>query len=82
MKNYQFKNLDPKRSSNMRAIKSKNTAIEIILRKALFAKGLRYRIHYKNLPGTPDIVFVKKKWLFFVIVNSGTVKIGLQKKRR
>ena len=49
------------RSENMRRIRSKNTKPELSLRRALFAKGLRYRIHAKNLPGKPDVVFRKQK---------------------
>lgn len=54
------------RSYCMSRIKSKNTKIEMLLRKILFAKGLRYRIHYKKLPGVPDIVFLKEKIVVFV----------------
>jgi len=43
----------------MRAIKSKNSRPEIQIRKALFASGLRYRIHFRDLPGSPDIVFTR-----------------------
>ncbi|WP_299989318.1 very short patch repair endonuclease [uncultured Pontibacter sp.] len=51
----------------MSANKSKNTKPEIKLRKQLFAKGLRgYRIHYKSIPGRPDIVFTKAKVAIFV----------------
>lgn len=54
-----------KRSQIMSKIRSKDTKIEIKLRKALWAKGLRgYRIHYK-LPGKPDIVFPRKKLAVF-----------------
>ncbi|WPV65411.1 very short patch repair endonuclease [Chitinophaga sp. LS1] len=55
-----------KRSEVMSKIRSKNTKPEILLRKALFAKGYRYRIHNKLLPGKPDIVFVKYKIAIFV----------------
>ena len=55
-----------KRSEVMSKIPSKNTKPEIILRKALFAKGFRYRINYKKLPGKPDIVFPKYKIVIFV----------------
>jgi len=55
-----------KRSEVMSKIRSKNTKPEIALRKALFAKGLRYRINYKKLPGKPDIVFPKYKIAIFV----------------
>ena len=54
-----------KRSEVMSKIPSKNTKPEIILRKALFAKGFRYRINYKKLPGKPDIVFPKYKIVIF-----------------
>ncbi|RYD98571.1 MAG: DNA mismatch endonuclease Vsr [Sphingobacteriales bacterium] len=50
----------------MRAVKSKNTAPEVLLRKALFKLGFRYRLHSKFLPGSPDIVFRKKKKVIFV----------------
>jgi DNA mismatch endonuclease (patch repair protein) len=49
----------------MSAIKSKNTGPEIILRRALWTKGLRYRINVKSLPGKPDIVFSKVKTAVF-----------------
>jgi len=44
------------RSQRMRAIQSCNTRPEVVLRRALFKLGLRYRLHRKDLPGTPDIV--------------------------
>eukprot|EP01156_Anaeramoeba_ignava_P018143 Anaeramoba_ignava/a90938_65.p2 GENE.a90938_65~~a90938_65.p2 ORF type:complete len:142 (-),score=10.00 a90938_65:959-1384(-) len=51
----------------MRSNKSKNTKLEIVFRKALFKKGIRgYRIHWKNIPGTPDIAFVGKKIAIFI----------------
>lgn len=55
-----------KRSEVMSKIRSKNTKPEILLRKALFAKGYRYRINYKKLPGKPDIVLPKYKTAIFV----------------
>lgn len=54
------------RSANMRKIKSKNMLPELEVRKKLFALGYRYRIHVKNLPGSPDIVFPLKKKAIFV----------------
>ena len=42
-------------SNNMRKIHSKDTSIELLLRKALWHKGYRYRKNYKALPGSPDI---------------------------
>jgi len=54
------------RSFNMSQIKGKDTKPEIFVRKYLFAKGLRYRKHYKNLPGKPDLVFPKYKTVVFI----------------
>lgn len=53
------------RHKNMVNIKSKNTSIEVILRKALWKRGIRYRKNYKKLPGTPDIVLTKYKIAIF-----------------
>ncbi|MGI6659046.1 MAG: very short patch repair endonuclease [Dethiobacteraceae bacterium] len=52
------------RSKNMRAVKNKNTDLEMALRKELYRAGLRYRVHYKML-GKPDIVFPKLKIAVF-----------------
>ena len=54
------------RSLNMSDIKSKNTKIEIKVRKYLFSKGFRYRVNVKDLPGKPDIVLKKYKTEIFV----------------
>ena len=54
------------RSKNMSAIKSKNTKPEIKIRKALFARRYRYRLHDKKLPGKPDIVLPKYKTVIFI----------------
>jgi DNA mismatch endonuclease (patch repair protein) len=53
------------RHKNMSAIKSKDTSIEVRLRKALWHKGYRYRKNYKGLPGTPDIVLTRYKIAIF-----------------
>ena len=50
---------------NMQGIRSKDTAIELILRKALWHRGFRYRKNYKELPGTPDIAITKYKIAIF-----------------
>lgn len=52
-------------SKKMRNIHSKDTSIELILRKALWHKGYRYRKNYKVLPGSPDIVLTKYKIAIF-----------------
>lgn len=49
------------RRRNMQAIKGKNTRPEIILRSSLHRLGYRFRIHYRDLPGRPDIVMPKHK---------------------
>ena len=49
----------------MRKIHSKDTSIELLLRKALWHKGYRYRKNYKVLPGSPDIVLTKYKIAIF-----------------
>lgn len=54
------------RSALMSKIKGKNTKPEIILRKALWCEGLRFRIDYKGLPGKPDIVSKKHMLVVFV----------------
>lgn len=54
------------RSKNMRAIKQKNTAPEIRIRRLLFAKGFRFRIHVRSLNGSPDIVLPKHRVVIFV----------------
>lgn len=53
------------RSRNMRAIKSKNTKIEVILGKALWSKGYRYRKNNKRIFGKPDFTFAKYKIAVF-----------------
>lgn len=50
----------------MSQIKGKNTKPEVLVRKFLFSKGFRYRIHDKRLPGKPDIVLPKYKTVIFV----------------
>ena len=54
------------RSRNMSAIKSKNTKPEIAVRKLLHSMGFRFRLHRKDLPGSPDIVLPKYKTVIFV----------------
>ena len=55
-----------KRSEVMRAVKSSDTKPELALRKALHALGYRYRLHVKDLPGKPDLVFPKYRTVIFV----------------
>lgn len=54
------------RSRNMAAIKGKNTKPEVLLRKALFSRGFRFRLHRSDLPGKPDITLPKYNAVIFV----------------
>ena len=54
------------RSAMMAGIKGKNTKPEMLVRKALFAAGYRFRLHRKDLPGNPDIVLPGRKVAIFV----------------
>lgn len=53
------------RRKNMQRIRSKDTSIELILRRALWKKGYRYRKNYKALPGSPDIAITKHRIAIF-----------------
>ena len=61
-----FHMISSARSKNMSAIKSKNTKPDIAVRKVLHSMGYRFRLHSKNLPGSPDIVLPKFKTVIFV----------------
>lgn len=50
----------------MSRVRGKNTTPEMRVRKAAHALGFRFRLHRKDLPGTPDIVFTKKRVALFV----------------
>lgn len=50
----------------MRRITSKNTSPELAVRRTLFRLGYRYRLHRRDLPGKPDIVFKGRRKLIFV----------------
>ena len=55
-----------KRSEIMRNVKCKNTTPEMTVRRLIYAMGYRYRLHQKNLPGTPDLVFKGRKKVIFI----------------
>lgn len=55
-----------RRSENMRRIRSKDMKPEMIVRKLVHGMGYRYRLHRKDLPGKPDLVFGPKKKVIFV----------------
>lgn len=50
----------------MRRVRRKDTAPEMAVRKYLHGEGLRYRLHVRGLPGTPDLVFAKYGAVVFV----------------
>lgn len=54
------------RSRTMRAVKSKDTGPEMIVRRMAHSMGYRYRLHQKKLPGKPDLVFGPRKKVIFV----------------
>ncbi len=54
------------RRKNMQHIRSKNTKAEVLLRKTLWHRGVRYRKNYRELPGTPDIAITKYRIAVFV----------------
>ncbi|MCL2074956.1 MAG: very short patch repair endonuclease [Betaproteobacteria bacterium] len=56
----------PQRSRMMSGIRGKNTKPERTLRALLFAKGFRYRLHVRTLPGSPDLVFPKFRAVVFI----------------
>ena len=51
----------------MAGIRGKNTKPELLIRKALHARGFRYRIHCRDLPGNPDMCFPKSRAVIFVL---------------
>ncbi|MFC3632211.1 very short patch repair endonuclease [Paracoccus angustae] len=55
-----------KRSALMSRVRGKNTKPEMIVRRALHAMGVRYRLHAKELPGKPDIVMRPRRAAIFV----------------
>jgi DNA mismatch endonuclease (patch repair protein) len=54
------------RSRMMSGIRSKDTKPELLVRRGLHALGLRYRLHAKDIPGTPDLVLAKYRAAIFV----------------
>jgi DNA mismatch endonuclease (patch repair protein) len=58
--------IDPIRSATMRAVKSKNTQTELKVRSLVHRLGFRFRLHRKELPGTPDLVFPARRKAIFV----------------
>jgi DNA mismatch endonuclease (patch repair protein) len=55
-----------KRSRMMSGIRGKNTRPELVVRSGLFASGFRFRLHRRDLPGSPDLVLAKWKAVIFI----------------
>jgi DNA mismatch endonuclease, patch repair protein len=55
-----------KRSATMKAIKSKDTAPEMQVRRFVHSLGYRYRLYLETLPGKPDLVFPRLKKVIFI----------------
>jgi len=54
------------RSANMRAVKSRDTKPETLVRRMSHGMGYRFRLHRKDLPGSPDLVFPSRRKVIFV----------------
>lgn len=60
------RSISPERSRNMAAIRGKNTKPEMAVRSMLHRLGLRFSLHRKNLPGSPDVVLPRHRTAVFV----------------
>jgi DNA mismatch endonuclease, patch repair protein len=58
--------IDPARSAQMALVRSKNTKPEIIVRRLAHSLGYRFRLHRRDLPGSPDLVFPRYRKVIFV----------------
>lgn len=54
------------RSKRMSLVRNKDTRPEVIVRRLIFKQGYRYRLHRRDLPGNPDLVFPSKSKVIFV----------------
>lgn len=54
------------RSRTMRAVKGENTTPEMRIRRVIHSMGYRYRLHRKDLPGKPDLVFPRRRKIIFI----------------
>ena len=54
------------RSKHMSLIRSKNTHLELRVRRLIYSMGFRYRLHRRDLPGKPDLVFSPRKKIIFI----------------
>lgn len=61
-----FADVEPLRHRIMSAVRGRDTKPEMVVRRLLHSMGYRYRLHRKDLPGSPDLVFGKRKKAIFV----------------
>lgn len=54
------------RGENMRRIRSKDTVPEMVVRRLAYGLGYRYRLHRKDIPGKPDLVFPGRRKVIFI----------------
>ena len=54
------------RSRIMRAVKGRDTSLEMAVRRLVYSMGYRYRFHRKDLPGKPDLVFISRRKVLFI----------------
>jgi DNA mismatch endonuclease, patch repair protein len=57
---------DAQRRRIMQAVRGRNTGLEMIVRRLVHSMGYRYRLHRRNLPGSPDLVFGPRRKVIFV----------------
>lgn len=70
------------RRKNMQAVKNKDSKIEVILRKELWKRGLRYQKNRKKFLESPILCLLVKKLPYFAIANFGTDMIGITKSKK
>lgn len=66
MSNTEYRNVDPATRIRMQTVRREGTEPELAVRRILHGMGYRYRLHKKDLPGTPDIVLVGRRKIIFI----------------
>jgi DNA mismatch endonuclease (patch repair protein) len=61
-----MKETPERRSRIMRAVKGRDTSLEMTVRRLIYSMGYRYRLHRKDLPGKPDLVFSSRRKVLFI----------------
>ena len=76
------KHTPEQRHKNMQAVKNKDSEIELLLRRELWSRGIRYQKNSNKVFGHPDMFLSEKRSPCSVTVSFGTVIIGKRKKRK